>query len=102
MKLEFPEPGTPGSYEEITWYKGSTSGGDRIVFFISGALNYYGEYCSGSSPCSTSSKGELNTDTGEFTIYRALPTDADYYYYKFYSSGTPDTGRKYEIILHVN
>ena len=43
VKLEFPEPGAPGSYDEIRWYKGSTSAGERIVFFISGTINYYGD-----------------------------------------------------------
>ena len=63
---------------------------------------YYNDYCSGSSPCETSTKGELNIDTGEFTIHNVELSDDDYYYYYFYGDGLSDTGNKYEIKLTVS
>ena len=67
-----------------------------------GEPRYYNDYCSGSSPCDTSTKGELNISTGEFTIYNVEFTDDDYYYYDFYiDGGSPDTGHKYEINVIV-
>ena len=72
------------------------------MFYLSGTIYYYNEYCSGSSPCETSDKGELNTTTGGFTIFNAQFTDTDYYYYTFYiSAEEPNTGTKYEINLHI-
>lgn len=62
---------------------------------------YYGDYCSGSNPCETSNKGVLNTTSGQFTIYQTQISDSDYYYYRFFSPGVPDTGAKYEIYLDV-
>ena len=75
VRLQFTEPGSGGAYEEIVWYKGSTGGSNyRIVFVHPSATGgepmYYDDFCSGSSPCNTSSKGELNTDTGELTIHQ--------------------------------
>ena len=103
--LNFTEPGSGGSYEEITWYKDQTGGSQyRIVFVHSSATggepNYYDEYCSGTSPCDTSSKVELNVDTGELTIYSVNISDQGFYYYYFYD-GTVDTGNKYEIHMEV-
>ena len=104
--LNFIEPTSEGSYEEISWYKDqSGSSNYRIVFFhdevTEGKPKYYNEYCATSSPCDTSSKGELNADTGELTIYSVNISDDGFYYYKFYISGTPDTGHKYEIDMDV-
>ena len=63
---------------------------------------YYNEFCSGSSTCETSSKGELNVDTWELTIYSVNISDEGFYYYYFYiDSGTPGTGHKYEINMQV-
>ena len=104
--LVFTEPGSGGAYEEITWYKGATSSNTRIVFVHpsakEGKPRYYNEYCSGSSPCESSEKGELNVDTGSLTINKVQISDENYYYYDFYiDGGTPDTGHKYEIHLGV-
>ena len=102
LKLNFTEPATPGSYEEIRWYKGSTNGKDKIVHFIEGILfYYYGDYCLGTSPCDASDKsdkGELDTTTGIFTIHQVLLNDSGYYYYYYYPS---DTGRSYEYNVNV-
>ena len=105
--LEFTEPGSGGPYEEITWYKGATgSSNNRIVWVhptaTKGQPLYYNNYCSDRSPCDTSTKGVLTTDTGEFTIHSVDMTDNDYYYYDFYMDGLPDTGHKYEIKLIVS
>ena len=108
ISLEFTKPGSGGPYEEITWYKGSTGySSNRIVLvhpdITGGQPLYYNDYCSGMSPCETSSKGELNITTGELTIYSIELTDVDYYYYSFYiEGGTADTGHKYEINLSVS
>ena len=84
-KLSFSEPGSGGSYDEITWYKERTSSSKyRIVFLhpsaTEGQPRYFNDYCSASSPCDSSSKGTLNSITGTFTA---------------------STGRKYEIELEV-
>ena len=105
--LSFTEPGSGGSYEEITWYKDQTGGSDYRIVFVhptatGGEPLYYNEFCSGSSSCEASSKGELNVDTGELTIYSVNISDEGFYYYFFYrSSGTSDTGHKYEINVEV-
>ena len=100
--LEFEEPAIPGTYEEITWYKGSTSSDETIVIYINGeTLRYYDDYCSSSSRCSTSEKGELNTDTGGLTIKSVELSDDDYYYYRFLNPGSYDTGIKFEYNLDV-
>ena len=105
LKLNFTETATPGSYTEIRWYKGSTSGKDRIVHFIEHTLlYYYGDYCSGSSPCKESeksNKGELDTTTGTFIINKVLLDDAGYYYYSFLVDGMTDTGSKYQYSVDV-
>ena len=106
--LNFTEPGSGGPYEEITWYKDQTGRSQyRIVFLHSSATGgepqYYNEFCSGSSPCETSSKGELNVNTGELTIYSVAISDEGFYYYDFYiDGGTADTGHKYEIHTKVS
>ena len=108
MELVFTEPGSEGSYEEIKWYKGQTgSSAYRLVFVHSyvngGEPKYYNEYCSGSSPCYSSEKVELNVDTGNITINKVQLSDEGYYYYKFYiNGGVSDTGHKYEIRLEVH
>ena len=106
-KLSFPEPGSGGRYEEIFWYKERTGSSNyRIVFLHSdiaeGKPLYYNDYCSGSSPCDSSSKGTINPTTGIFTIYNAQIYDEGFYYYRFYiRNGSPNTGYKYEITLEV-
>ena len=105
--LQFTEPGSGGAYEEITWYKGLTGSSSYRIVYVRPSVNegqplYYNGYCSGSSPCETSEKGQLNMTTGEFTIHSVELTDDDYYYYNFYiGGGSPDTGHKYEINLTV-
>ena len=104
--LNFPEPGSGGPYEEIAWYKDVTSSAGRVVFLHPSATGgeplYYNEFCSGSSPCETSSKGELNVDIGELTIYSVNISDEGFYYYDFYiNGGSADTGHKYEIDMEV-
>ena len=104
--LNFTEPGSGGSYEEITWYKDQTGASAyRIVFLhpaTRGEPRYYNEYCSGSSSCYTSSKVELNVTTGELTMYSVNISDEGFYYYDFYiEHGTPNTGRNYEIDMEV-
>ena len=107
VALNFEQPGSGGPYEEITWYKNGTGGSQyRIVLFNPHIVGeeplYYNEFCSGSSPCETSSKGELNVDAGELTIYSVTISDEGFYYYFFYvASGTADTGHKYEIDMEV-
>ena len=105
--FSFTEPDFGGPYEKIVWYKGTTNGSGRIVFVNNsvpeGQPLYYNDYCSGRSPCETSSKGELNPATGEFVIHSVDLTDDDYYYYDFYvDGGSSDTGLKYEINLTVS
>ena len=106
-KLSFPEPGSGGPYEEITWYKERTGSSIyRIVFLHPSATEgkplYYNDYCSGSSHCDSSSKGTVNPTTGTFTIYNTQIYDEGFYYYDFYiENGSPDTGYKYEITLEV-
>ena len=106
-KLSFSEPGSGGSYDEITWYKERTSGSKyRIVFLhpsaTEGQPRYFNDYCSASSPCDTSSKGTLNSITGTFTIYDTQISDEGFYYYNFFiDDGSASTGRKYEIELEV-
>ena len=105
--LNFTEPGSGGSYEEITWYNDQTGASVYKIVFLKPSINggmplYYNEFCSGSSPCSTSSKVELKVDTGELTIYSVNISDEGFYYYYFYGEhGTPDTGYKYEIDMEV-
>ena len=105
--LNFPEPGSGGPYEEIIWSKDQTGNSQYRIAFVhpvatGGEPLYYNEFCSGSSPCETSSKGELNVDTGELTIYSVGYSDEGFYYYNFYiNGGSADTGHKYEIELEV-
>ena len=106
--LNFSKPGSGGPYEDITWYKYQTGNSQyRIVFVHPSATTgeswYYNEFCSGSSPCETSRKGELNVVTGKLTIYNVNISDEGFYYYDFYiEGGAPNTGHKYEIELEVN
>ena len=107
VSLQFKDR-SGGPYEEIEWYKRSTGDSNRQIVFVHPNLNrgqplYYNDYCSGNSPCKTSSKGELNITTGELTIHNVKLTDDDYYYYFFHTEGeTVDTGHKYEINLTVS
>ena len=106
--LNITEPGSGGRYEEITWYKDQTGRGQyRIVFLhvdvTAGEPKYYNDFCSGISPCDTSTKVELNVDTGELTIFSVNISDEGFYYYKFYiDGGSADTGYKYEIHTKVS
>ena len=108
LVLNFTEPGSGGPYEEITWYKAQYgSSVYRIVFVHPSATNgepkYDNEYCSGTSPCDTSSKVELNVNTGELTIYSVAISDEGFYYYYFYiDGGSADIGNKYEIHTKVS
>ena len=100
--LNFTDPDSGGPYEEITWYKGkSRRSRDKIVSLAEGKPSYYNEYCSGISPCNTSRKGQLNTTTGELTIYEVESSDVAYYFYDFIGASR-DTGRKCEINLTVS
>ena len=105
--LKFTEPGSGGLYEDITWYKNRTGSSQHRIVFLNpsstgGEPWYYNDYCSGSSPCETSSKAELNVNTGEFTIFSVnVSTEGFYYYYFYIDGGTGSTGHKYEIIMEV-
>ena len=106
--LNFTEPGSGGSYTEITWYKNQTVGLEYRIVFVhptatGGEPLYYNEFCSGSSPCETSSKGQLNVDTGNLTICNVTISDEGFYYYYFYMGigSTTDTGHKYEIDMKI-
>ena len=104
--LNFTKPELGGVYEEIRWYKDTTSSVGRIVFLhptaTEGKPMYYNEYCTESSPCDTSRKGQLKVNTGEFTINEVTIFDEGFYYYRYYiNNGSPDTGHKYEIDMKV-
>ena len=105
--LSFTEPGSGGPYEDITWFQGGTVAIFYRIVFLKPSVNvdeplYYDDYCSRSSPCDTSSKGQLNISTGDFTIHKvSLKDDGFYYYDYFIDGGTPNTGPKYEIDLVV-
>ena len=100
--MQFEEPGTPETYEGISWYKRSTDGSDRIVFYEGGIVYYYDDYCSNGTSCETSKKGELNTDTGDFTVHSVELSDDDYYYYKFRADNdNPNTHVKYEYNMEI-
>ena len=104
--LNFTEPESGGSYEDITWSKDQTGSSQYRIVFLKPSINrgeplYYNEFCSGSSPCNTSSKGVLNITTEELTIYSVNISSEGFYYYYFHIDGTPDTGHKYEIIMEV-
>ena len=79
----------------------------RLVFvdpiLTRGQTWYYNQYCSATSPCDRSIKGELDIDTGAFIIYNVQLTDEDYYYYAFVHpiTGPGDTILKYEVNLRV-
>ena len=105
--LNFTEPGSVGSYTEITWYKNRTRSSQYRIVLLNPNINgevplYHNEYCSGTVTCNTSIKVELNVDTGELTIYSVNISDEGFYYYDFYIyGGSADTGHKYEIIMEV-
>ena len=105
--LSFTEPGSGEAYQDITWYKDGIDNTDYRIVFLRPTVNngdpyYYNDYCSGSSPCDSSSKGKLNVDTGDFTVYKAALPDAGFYYYDFFiNGGAPNTGDKYQICLDV-
>ena len=85
VSLNFTDPGSGGPYNYITSFKGtSRRNRNKIASFAARQLSYYNEYCSGiSSPCRTSTKGQLNSTTGELTIYQVEMPDAAYYFYDF-------------------
>ena len=104
--LNFIEPGSGGPYEEITWSKDQTGSDQYRIVFLHSATGgepwYYHDFCSRSSPCYTSSKGKLNLDTGELTVYSVTISDEGFYYYDFYiDGGSAGTGHKYEIYMEV-
>ena len=103
--LNFTELGSGGPFTDMAWYKDQTGSSEYRIVFLKPSVNrgkpqYYNDYCSGASPCDTSSKGELNVDTGELTIYSVNISDEGFYYYYFYG-GSSDTGHKYEIHTEV-
>ena len=57
--LSLVEPASSGTYEEITWYKGSREGTIAMYHpdLTDGDVLYFGEFCSGEEPCETSGKG---------------------------------------------
>ena len=103
--LKFTEPGDLDSYNTMTWYKPNR--GSKIVTLdpkvAGGRPQYYGDFCTGIEPCYVTDKGQLDTTTGELTLYRVNVTDEGFYYYEFTSFDTrfEDTGIKYEIHLEV-
>ena len=102
VELGLTEPGTEGSYEEITWYKIATSLSTTLIVIVypaGGKPLYYNEYCSSSWTCLSSDKGKLDLNTGSLTINKVRLSDEGYYYYDFYADTEPDTGHKYEIQL---
>ena len=106
MELVFTEPGSGGPYEEIRWYKGATgSSATRIVFvhqsFTLGKPRYNNKYCSGSSPCESSEKFELDLNTGSLTINKVQLSDEDYYYYDVFTNDLRRFGYIYEIQVEV-
>ncbi len=100
FSLQFSEPGIPGSYSDITWWKGKPW--YSIVAYVPDIRPnpaYHGEYCDDSIPsCPSSSRGELNTNTGALKIKDLNDTDTDYYYYMFRPG---NTGEKYELFIEV-
>ena len=53
-------------------------------------------------PVKRPGKGQLNVNTGEFTIHEVTIFDEGFYYYRYYiNNGSPDTGHKYEIDMKV-
>ena len=105
--LNFTEPGSGGSYTEITWSNDQTGASQYRIVFLRSGINggvplYYDEYCSGTGTCNTSTKVELNLTTGQLTIYSVNISDEGFYHYDFYiDGGSADTGLKYEIIMKV-
>ena len=107
--LSFADPGSVGSYDEITWYKNQTGGSKYRIVYVhpsttGGEPKYNNEYCSGTSPCDTSAKGQLNVDSGEMTIYSVIIRDELFYYYSFHTRGDvkANTGKKYEFRIKVH
>ena len=98
LPVPFNEPGSPGTYTQMWWRKGNPPA--QIVTYVPG-INpnpvYQGEYCD-ISGCTASTRGSLNTNTGELTIRDLDYADNDYYYYSF---SPDDTGGKYEIFVEV-
>ena len=105
--LNFTELGSGGPFTNMAWYKDQTWSSEYRIAWVYLSVTgpdpyYFNEYCTGSSPCKTSSKVELNVDTGELTIYSiAISDEGFYYYYFFIDDGSPDTGHKYEIHTEV-
>ena len=78
--LSFTEPGLGGPYTHITWSKDGTVWNDYRIVLLKPLVNnghplYVNEYCSGPMACDMSSRVQLNTDTGELTIYNTSLTD---------------------------
>ena len=94
-----------GTFLDIRWYKGSRA--NRIAFYKEGLNNdqvlYEGDFCLEGGTCSgTSPKGELDTTTGELTIFSAELSDDDHYFYDFYiEDDIQNTGPSYQIHLVI-
>ncbi len=96
-----------GPYLEIKWFKGSRN--NMIAIYKEGEnmneVLYTGDFCSGEEQClGSSSKGELDTITGELTIYGVKLSDEDIYFYDFFTSSQNEdvnTGPGYQIKLAV-
>ena len=103
VKIPFSQPGQ-GTYEAIRWYKGHRR--NRVAFYKEG-LNggqvlYQGDFCPEEELCLESSpKGQMDTATGELTIYSAELSDDDYYFYDFFNYVNTNTGHDYQIYLVV-
>ena len=89
------------SGQTLTWYKGSTDTSNRIAEASDTGVEYYGEYCNGPSPCTTSSRGELDQSTGDLTISAAALDDEDDYYYVLSGTGGDDQGLDVVTNLYV-
>ena len=103
------EPAPPDKgYKKIEWRRHTKYNSTIIVLYHqydgydNYEITYYSDYCCIKQKCGVSEKGELNTDTGELTIYNVTNVDEAFYYYSFWvDENVPDTGKKYEQDLEV-
>ena len=103
------EPAPPDKgYKKIEWRRHTKYNSSTIVLchqyddYDNYEITYYNEYYYTREKCSVSENGELNTDTGELTIYNATIDDEAFYYYSYWmDENVPDTGKKYEQDLEV-
>ena len=69
---------------------------------VPGGVEYYGDFCTRGSPCSTSTKGQLYNTSGILTVHSTQLGDEDQYYYDSNTtSGEPDPGQDNIIELVV-